>query len=1113
VFICGEISLSIELQNFSWLTAAILFVALGAAIVLLGFWSLAGLGSARQWVSIGVRLVVILLLILILGGARLQPKHDALEVMIVEDQSASVIDLVGDYPGRGQGVSSLRQALNQYYANLAADPAKERKDPVGLVRFGRYARVDVLPNEKFQIGALGSWDKDRDGGGTDISAGLQLALASLSHDAMHRLVLVSDGNSNLGDWMPVVDAAKAQGVPIDVVPLKYNVQNDVMVQRLIAPEWKRENEPFDLAVGLVSTNRTPVTGTLKVEHIMAGKRVYLDMDPAKPGSSSRKVTIEPGSASEPGHSTQYVRVPPQTSSGVHRFKATFTPDDPAAEGSVSVVNAIGKNDSAETYTFVEGEGQMLFVDGTIRPGSPESYGDMLFNKLNELYLAEARKNAAAKGLKPGDKMYEPIRRISVGEFPHNLTELQNYNAVILYNVSHGGASENGPVAGLDNDQDRLLNTYVHDMGGGLLMIGGPDSFGAGGWTGTETEKILPVDMEIPAQRNVGKGALVLVIHSCEMPKGNFWGEQCAIEAVKTLSVRDEVGVISYGSGVNPNQGIGGANWDRPLKEVGNKADVIDAIKKMMPGDMPSFDDTLNLALNGAGGTMGLRKSTAQNKHIIIISDGDPTAPQQPLLQACKDLKISISTITVYPHIPGTKTRPDVMEKMAKETKGRAYGPIEDNPGQLPQIFIKEAQVVKRSLIQDNKDIVLSTIEKSDPIIQALSSNDLPPLRGMVLTSRKKDLNVRMPLATGPLKDPILAYWQTGLGHSAVWTSDAHNLWAPAWVSSPHYGPLFVRILEEIQRPMQSDKFEVTTTIKGDRGEIVVTAFDDKGGFRSFLSMTANVVGGDDLKNPQQIRLEQTGPGRYSGTFRASDPGAYVAVVSWASKSDGGILRTGQVKNGSPETQDLKSNEAILKEIATRTGGRVLPAFDASHNIFSRLNVSPGYSMKPIWETLLPWLLALIILDVAVRRIAWDWQSIKRMAHASANYVRSFTTTRQVAAEPTLDALRKVRTDVAEQRQKASEAGQPATTAGGPPPMPTGARPDPKAKFVASSQAVEGDLTKVVGGATNKPLPSAPKNVQPKGAPAGPGGHLGGLMAAKKRAQQQIKEKEQEGGTS
>ena len=28
------------------------------------------------------------------------------------------------------------------------------------------------------------------------------------------------------------------------------------------------------------------------------------------------------------------------------------------------------------------------------------------------------------------------------------------------------------------------------------MLGGPESFGAGGWTGTELEKAMPVDFEI-----------------------------------------------------------------------------------------------------------------------------------------------------------------------------------------------------------------------------------------------------------------------------------------------------------------------------------------------------------------------------------------------------------------------------------------------------------------------------------------------------------------------------------------------------------------------------------------------------------------------------------------
>ena len=54
---------------------------------------------------------------------------------------------------------------------------------------------------------------------------------------------------------------------------------------------------------------------------------------------------------------------------------------------------------------------------------------------------------------------------------------------------------------------------------------------------------------------------------------------------------------------------------------------------------------------------------------------------------------------------------------------------------------------------------------------------------------------------------------------------------------------------------------------------------------------------------------------------------------------------------------------------------------------------------PVWDMLIPVLLGLILLDVATRRIAWDWQSTKRMAAAAAGKVREFTTTRKVESAP------------------------------------------------------------------------------------------------------------------
>ena len=70
---------------------------------------------------------------------------------------------------------------------------------------------------------------------------------------------------------------------------------------------------------------------------------------------------------------------------------------------------------------------------------------------------------------------------------------------------------------------------------------------------------------------------------------------------------------------------------------------------------------------------------------------------------------------------------------------------------------------------------------------------------------------------------------------------------------------------------------------------------------------------------------------------------------------------------------------------------------------------------------------------------------------------------------------------------------------------TEAAPDPTRKFEA--KGVEGDITQVVGGATDKPIPAAPKKVEPKGAPAG--SSMSGLMAAKRRAQQKIEQQQKQ----
>ena len=1050
-----------RLEYMSPLAAVGLFLALAAPVVLLGVRSLAGLGKVRQRVAIGLRLLVTLVLVLLLGGLRWQRVSHDLEVIVLRDISQSTNEAT-DFPGK-----TLSASLDDYLAAAAKPVGKPADDKIGQISFQQDARIDALPNTTLSLGTGSIRDA---GTNTDLAAAIGLGLATMHKDAMHRMVLVSDGNPTTGDTDAAVAAAVAQHVPIDVMPLHYDVQHEVLMDRFVAPTWKRENEPFTLYVYLKSTDDVPVKGKLTILH----QGQPLDLDPTVAGvQTTMVVTLPPGSPDHPSVTPVPVKVPPLLAAGVHQFHANFEPDHAGANvtvesgqpGKGNGTDTLTNNNAGDAFTYVQGKGRILYVDNV-----PDGGGDLLARSLN------------GQGVE-----IQAADHVTPEAFPTDLITLQNYDAVILANVPFGPG-------GLSDQQQQNLAQYVHDLGGGLAMIGGPDTFGAGGWQGKQLEAVLPVDMEIPASRQIPKGALVLLMHSCEFPSGNYFGEQCAIKAIETLSSQDEIGIVSYGWG---GVGGGGSQFDFPLGPKGDGSKPKAAAKNMQVGDMPDFNDALNVTLHGRGTSKGLIDSDAAQKHVIIISDGDPGGPSAGLVAEYQRAKVSVSTINVYPH--GGQVISPTMTDIAKQLKGKAYGPINDNFTRLPQIFVKEATVVRRSLISEAAEGIPLHRRPSGSDVMRGIADPLPMVSGLVLTTRKNSPQVQMPITAGLNNDPLLATWQTGLGRAAVYTSDATNKWGVRWVASSNYEKFWAQLVRSVARPPMSNQFDVNVSQHGDKGHIVVEGVDKDSGFADFLNIDGPVIGPTGTKTDQ--RLVQTGPGRYEGDFPMSDAGTYVAVMRYRTPTgEQGVLPvSGIAQNTSPEMRDLRSNDALLSDIARRTGGRELPAFDAAGaNLFARTdNLAPAVSSLPVWDRLIPILLVLILLDVATRRIAWDWAALKGYAATATGYVRSYTVVRQVETRGSLEALQKVR-----QEGEATAAAKPVAKVVAPPPL----RPDPRAKFTA--KGVEGDIGNVVGGATDKPVPKAPANPQPKGTAPGEAGGMGSLMEAKRRAQAKIREKEQ-----
>jgi len=1051
----------IDLEYMTGWRAALLFAALGLPVVFLGMRSMAGLGPVRQWVAIGLRLVVLLVLVLIVSGARWQRVHKSLEVMVLRDISDSTA-LFRQYPGK-----NFQESLDDYLRSVSEEKHKKSKDDkVGVISFASRALVDSMPSTSLVLDARAI----REGGSaTDIASAIQLSLATFQRDAMRRIVLVSDGNQTAGDLEAALSAVVSQRVPIDVMKLRYNVQNEVMIERVSAPALKRENEAFDIFVSLLSTNTVSVRGTLSVFE----EGQLLEKHPIV----IEGATINAEKKIEPRKHVERVRVPPLKTRAVRRFTASFEPEVVNTRLAAEVLKAgdtLLQNNTGSAFTVVRGQGRVLYVDASVGGG-----GKTLADTL------------ALEGVN--------VEHVSIDRAPDDLMELQNYDAIILNNVPRGRSPAGAD--GLTEKHDAALAAYVHDFGGGLVMIGGPDSLGAGGWQGSKIEEVMPVSFDIPAQRQMPKGSLVIIVHSCEMPDGNYWGEQCALKAIETLSSRDEIGVISFNPGVGPGgAGVGGAVWDYPLRPKGDGAEIVRAVKKMVPMDMPYFQDCLQLAMNvpGTNGTC-LKNSTAAQKHIIIVSDGDPTQPQQALMDQIKAAKITISTISVFPHGPVSPT----MKNMALSTGGRYYGPIESNPGQLPQIFIKEATVVRRTLLQESKNppIGVSIVPNNSDVMKGITQP--PPIEGLVLSAKKNSPMIEMPMVAsldGKKVDPLFAHWQAGLGKTAVFTSDGTSRWDDRWLSPQYramYGKFWAQMIRAVARPPMSADFAVTTERTGDKARVTVEATNKDSGFTSFLNFSGKMV--DPQGQDRDVRLVQTGPGTYVADFDTPLPGSYIVRLQYSGAGDQqGWLIAGLSVDAQPETRELRSNEVLLDEVWKRTGGRELSPFEPeAADLFSRKGLIPGSSPLPVWDILLPILLGLVLMDVACRRIAWDWQSTKKLAAAMASKVREFTLARKVETQQTLEALRRVRDEVAETKFKQES---PIDTS-----APT-TLPDRSVKFEARA-GVEGDITQVVGGATDKPVPGAASKAEPKGAP-GIGSHTASLLEAKRRAQQKIREKEQ-----
>ncbi|MHC4698328.1 MAG: VWA domain-containing protein, partial [Planctomycetota bacterium] len=663
--IVAGLSLPFDFEQPTWLWLCVLVPAL----VVASLRSLAGLDPVRRILALVVRSLVVILLACCLAGVRHVRRSDDLTVLFLMDRSYSV--------------QEREEFQEQYIAEAAKTmPAEDR---LGLIDFARNAYLQQLPMSGGYFVSPGRLPPMPNTDRTDIASAMRLAMAMFPHNTAKRIVLMSDGNDNMGDLLTEARRAKADGIPVDVVPIRYRHRNEVYFERMIAPTYAEPGE--QVPVRMILRTHRAVSGTLSI--YLNGRIVDLPEE-------SARVRLTPGS------NTLFMRLPIQVS-GTQTYDSFFRPDDES-------MDTIALNNTASAFTFVSGKSRVLLL--STNPAHDQPLADALLSENVRVEMQDSP---------------------DLGAF--DLAQMINYSTIILANI---------PAATFTDRQLEALAVYVKDMGSGLIMLGGDEAFGAGGWIGSPVEEVMPVSFEIKHKRVIPRGALVLIMHSCEISRGNFWGKEMAKRSVDTISSQDYFGVLAY------TYSPGGENWEVPLDLNTNKQAVKAKIDRMQIGDMPDFGTTMRMAYKEL--TAGRGRDAAQ-KHVIILSDGDAQPPSAALIQDYAKSKITVSTIAIG---WGRHVMPGTLANIATKTGGTFYSAR--NPRQLPQIFSKESKIVRRPLIIDEPFQPQILSPQSDLLVGIDPNIDvIPPLGGMVLTSPKQSPNVLVPLirATDDGEDPLL----------------------------------------------------------------------------------------------------------------------------------------------------------------------------------------------------------------------------------------------------------------------------------------------------------------------------------------------------------------------
>lgn len=802
------------------------------------------------------------------------------------------------------GVNASQAAQLERERLRPVQPGQRPTQPVQVVAVD--AAAVLLPHDASNTTIARRDGEARD---TDLAAGLNLALGLLDGHTVPNIVLWTDGLETRGDALALADALREAGVAVHAPALPpLPPVAEFLIEGLIVPPKVKAGLPFALGAALQATQ--PMQVRCQVQAPGADpKPIDAKLQPGRTRLDLGQLRLK-----EPGVAELELRC--AVTEGSDRFAS---------------------NNQVRGRVVVEARPKVLYVEGA---------------RGQAIHLAQALQDDFEVEVRAEDGL------------PRSLSGLKQYEAVILSDVPR--VSSVGVPLVTDGDM-RNLEQYVRN-GGGLLVLGGENSLGSGGYQSTYLEqKVLPVELHVDSEIDKPTLAMLLVLDrsgSMSGPKLDL-AKSAAKATADALQDQDRFGLVAFDN--SPYLLV-------RLQRAGNRYRIREAIDNLSPAGGTAIYPALDMAYQQLLGAQ------AKIKHTILLTDGQaPRGGIDALVRQMRKSQITVSTVGV-----GSDVDRNLLERMAELGGGRSY--FTDRPETLPRIFVTETRMVSgQSVVEARVTARRAPGLGRIDLLRGVGVESLPALTGFQPARTKPAAEEILRLSNGK---PLLVRWKLGGGKVAVWTSDLKARWAAGWIGRSDYARLSRQLLRDVLQQELGMEVEVRLLRERDQLRVAVDATDDDGSWLTRQLAEAQLTGPNGQKS--RWPLQEVAPGRYEATvpFAKAAPGgepfgAFDVLATLRPAANQPVLASGRATALHPypdEHRIADGTASLVRDLAERTGGSV--GGDATAWQSDRALSHDDW--QALWPELVRLALLLLLLDVLLRRVRLGkapvtrWHQLRRL---------------------------------------------------------------------------------------------------------------------------------------